>query len=413
MQSPSAREIPVARYAVDSPSSWGSLISGIQRRDSEQLIPSAEEGQGGDATPQPIPNQQVDDTSMNSVPGTRLSSERELTALGMSSTGSYQDALSDDYFSRILESLDASHNVNTPGQTTGTVIDCHSPPLLGVPRQLTYNTVGGEHEQTGLDSDIVISHSQFRPLRTQMDQPLLPLSNSVCSSRPPTQGVSTSSTLFSSGSDSTSPSSFGASSIPVRDSCKCTGTALRILEAVAMPVKVGDWSTTEQELYSLKGNIWQCHVLSQCTSCRQDSGFTILMLILCEKITGIFEEVAAGWERQLRASASAYHTEPGWTDISKVAAQEVVHHWEGSQQEARILLGKYQIDTAEERCEVFGSLILLQLNKLVGFFSEVKKTIVSSKWESHFELLKTLSHRIKDLRATLRHLSSQPISIEP
>lgn len=290
MQSPSAREIPVARYAVDSPSSRGSLFSGIQGRDSEQLIPSAEEGQGGDATPQPIPDQQVDDTSMNGVPGTRLSSEREeLTALGMPSTGSYQDALSDDYFSRILESLDASHNVNIPGQTTGTVIDCHSPPLLGVPRQLTCNTVGGEHEQIGLDSDIVTSHSQFRPLRTQMA-----LSNSVFSSRPPTQGVSTSSTLFSSGSDWTSPSSSGASSIPVRDSCKCTGTALRILEAVAMPVKAGDWSTREQGLYFLKGNIWQCYILSQCTSCRQESGFTILMLILCEKITGIFEEVAAG-----------------------------------------------------------------------------------------------------------------------
>lgn len=33
-----------------------------------------------------------------------------------------------------------------------------------------------------------------------------------------------------------------------------------------------------------------------------------------------------------------------------------------------MLLGKYQIDTAEERCEVFGSLILLQLNKLVPSF---------------------------------------------
>lgn len=146
----------------------------------------------------------------------------------------------------------------------------------------------------------------------EMDQHRFPLSNSVYSSGPPTQGVSIPPPTLLSRSEAT-PGSSEASSVPGSDSCECTGAALRILESVAVPAEAGDWSATEQGLYSLKRNIWGCYILfARCTTCRQDSRFTILTLILCEKLTGIFEEATAGWEWQLRSSARSCHKSPGW-----------------------------------------------------------------------------------------------------
>jgi hypothetical protein len=181
------------------------------------------------------------------------------------------------------------------------------------------------------------------------------------------------------------------------ENCECTGNALRLLEIVTVQLKGTDWDTTERKLYLLKKNISQCFALSQCGSCTQDSGLAILVLVLYEKMATTFEEIAHWWKRNLYTPARAA-TKDGH---QRHESREGTHQKYRSQQ-VGTSLGRYQIDTVEEHCKVFATLISLQLHRFVTLVSRMKRDITSSKWEAHSGLLKMLSTRIKLLQATVQ-----------
>lgn len=175
--------------------------------------------------------------------------------------------------------------------------------------------------------------------------------------------------------------------------CRCIGITLSHLEKVQGQSKVTSICTAEKSLHSLKRSISQCETLLQCQSCRSPFRVMTFLILLVEKMMGILEDISSIWESNSLASASDRNS--AQTDMMGRA-----HHW------LPIQLGQYQIDTVQERCEVFGFLILLQVRNFRAFLDSLKSLAERESWESHQNALKPVSLRVRDLQEALLEMTS-------
>ncbi|PKY00100.1 hypothetical protein P168DRAFT_322557 [Aspergillus campestris IBT 28561] len=302
--------------------------------------------------------------NQNKAPTVNQNSDKNLSTLDKPDatdvpSDEYPSTISDDYFSQLLEPFGSAHEITDQDHHPG---------------------------NSSLNFDELERESPF--LTSSIDlQPLI--------AHPSPQDLFATSASLSGSSSSASQHMELAS----EDDCECTSSALKILETVAAPLKDTDWSTVERKLCFLKQILIRCIALSRCSSCAQDSGFTMLVLVLYDKITTTFEEAAQWWKRHLDTP----------TRLARQEAERAMHHdsreavpWgRGLAQQPPMALGRYPIDTMEEHCKVLATLILLQLHRLVSLLSAARRRISSSKWEGHLALLTILSQRTKAVQVML------------
>ncbi|KAF6844630.1 hypothetical protein CMUS01_00920 [Colletotrichum musicola] len=175
--------------------------------------------------------------------------------------------------------------------------------------------------------------------------------------------------------------------------CRCIGVTLTHLERIQGQSKVTSICIAEKSLHSLKRSIFQCETLLQCQSCRSPSRVMTFLILLVEKMVAILEDISSTWESSSLASASDRNS--AQTDMMGRA-----HHW------LPIHLGQYQIDTVQERCEVFGYLILLQVRHFGAFLDSLRSQAERQSWESHQNALRPVSLRVRDLQEALVEMTS-------
>ncbi|PLB36811.1 uncharacterized protein BDW47DRAFT_132613 [Aspergillus candidus] len=312
-----------------------------------QRIPSNESAKNQNKAPTVNQNSDNDLSTIDNPDSTEVPSDE------------YPSTISDDYFSQLLEPFGTAHEITEQN---------HGPGKL----PLAFDEL--ERESSFLTSSIDL-------------QPLIAHPS-------PKELFATSASL--SGSSSSASQHMDLAS---EDDCECTSSALKILETVAAPLKDTDWNTVERKLCFLKQILTRCIALSRCSSCAQDSGFTMLVLVLYDKITTTIEEAAQWWKRHLDTP----------TRLARQEAERAMHYdsreavpWEGgSAQQPHMALGRYPIDTMEEHCKVLATLILLQLHRLVSLLSAARQRITSSKWEGHLALLTILRQRTKAVQVIL------------
>lgn len=164
------------------------------------------------------------------------------------------------------------------------------------------------------------------------------------------------------------------------DDCECTETALQVLEQVVMPARESeDWDTMEKKILVLKHNISQCLVLSQCAQCAQESGFSMLVLVIYERLTTAFEAVARWWSHR--------GDEPGGEQ--KMPPRIGQHSF---------AMGRYNIDSFEEHRVVFKAIVLLQMQRLSRLSVIRLEASRMSKWRAHEEQAEALLSRIKRIQ---------------
>ncbi|KAJ5961377.1 uncharacterized protein N7479_008527 [Penicillium vulpinum] len=182
-------------------------------------------------------------------------------------------------------------------------------------------------------------------------------------------------------------------------SCQCTRSALKILEMLSSPFKPTErLYSVEQALYTLKRSIRQCQSLVQCSASERDSGIELLVIVLCEKMTAIFEGISAGWERQLQAVACTQKKPCAASAIGGVDPPQNDFRYS---QYSRIPIGGYQIDTIEERHLVFGLLVQLQLKRLGEIMTTLRKNAMANNLESHLAILMPTNQKVENLKAAL------------
>ncbi|KAK2053636.1 hypothetical protein LY76DRAFT_264743 [Colletotrichum caudatum] len=173
--------------------------------------------------------------------------------------------------------------------------------------------------------------------------------------------------------------------------CECTEVALQVLEEVAVPPVGTDWNMAENTIFLLKNNISRCLVLAQCRACRQESGICMLNLVIYEKLTTGFEEVAQWWRKRYR---------PQGVRNDSHSRRERHHNQQQQQQQqqkTRITMGKYQIDTAEEHQAVFATIIVCQLRRLAGLSMLMTEHSKKIKWQAHVQYGEGLRRRMMAL----------------
>lgn len=175
--------------------------------------------------------------------------------------------------------------------------------------------------------------------------------------------------------------------------CRCMGVTLGHLEKVQGHTKLNSLCSAERSLNSLKKSISQCHALLQCSSCRNPSRVMTFLILLIEKMIGMLEDIASVWETGFMSSSSD-------RDSSQLDLHGHAHRW------LPIHIGQFQIDSVQERFEVFGFLILLQARHMNVFLEGLVSHAARENWESQQNALRPVGLRIRDLQETLGAMTS-------
>ena len=173
--------------------------------------------------------------------------------------------------------------------------------------------------------------------------------------------------------------------------CRCMDLILRALEQAQNHSKVDDLSIAEQSLYFVKGTFAQCGSTIQCRKCWYDSRAITFSILLLEKLMGILEDISRSWEDNLH-SASSTQKHSSISDESQSHNQDV------------FLLDGYRIDTMQERCDIFGFLIVLQIKQLAAFTNILSDKVRAPHGNRHQATLRPVIVRIQELHKALSEM---------
>lgn len=195
--------------------------------------------------------------------------------------------------------------------------------------------------------------------------------------------------------------------------CECMGTALNILEAVAMPLSGTDGSMVEKKVMFVRENIDRCVALSQCRWCRQDSGISMLNLVIYEKLTAACEDIADVWTRPAkvqgvgsqkdRQKATRYPLLPLPQQDQGINKQQQQHPY------LRTGLGCYSINTDEEHRAILAAINVLQLQRLTRLLHSTGLRRGTNLREPHERCGELLKRRIKTLQETWAILTASSV----
>lgn len=170
--------------------------------------------------------------------------------------------------------------------------------------------------------------------------------------------------------------------------CGCIDLILRALEQAQNHAKVNDLSIAEQSLYFVKGTFAQCGSTIQCRNCWYDSRTITFSILLLEKLMGILEDISRSWEDNLH-SASSTRKDSSIRDESQTHYQD------------EFSLDGYRIDTMQERCDIFGFLIVLQIKQLAAFTKILSDKVRAPHRKKHQATLRPVMVRIQELHRAL------------
>jgi len=170
--------------------------------------------------------------------------------------------------------------------------------------------------------------------------------------------------------------------------CGCIDLILRALEQAQNQPKVHDLSTAEQSLYFVKNTYAQCGSKIQCRNCWYESRATTFSILLLEKWMGILEDISRSWEDTLLSASST------WKDSSR--RKEAQTH-----NQDVFLLDGYRIDTMQERCDIFGFLVILQIKQLAALTKILSDKSRASQGDKHQARLRPVIVRIQELHRAL------------
>lgn len=156
-------------------------------------------------------------------------------------------------------------------------------------------------------------------------------------------------------------------------SCQCMSRALRVLEEVNLQ----SYLHHPPHLFfpGFKRSIQVLTVLSQCRSCCRQSTHVMMLLTLCERLSGAL-----------------------------VTSTKELH---GCPLEEISMLGELPIDTEEERCALLATFSAYSVRKFYTIITRLRKLCTSSKWPSHSAGFEELEESVLDVLRELCSMSVQ------
>ncbi|KAH7141625.1 hypothetical protein EDB81DRAFT_760485 [Dactylonectria macrodidyma] len=160
--------------------------------------------------------------------------------------------------------------------------------------------------------------------------------------------------------------------------CRCMSVTLGILERIQNYTAVTSFRRAERALFFLKESISNCHGLVYYQSCRNPPRLMTFSILVAEKMIGVLEGIATFCE----------------TKADETHGNDT------------ILFGEYRINSTQERCEVLGVLILLQVKRLGALSGAFTHQAGKGDWASHQAGLRPIVIRIRELREAVEEMTT-------
>ena len=187
--------------------------------------------------------------------------------------------------------------------------------------------------------------------------------------------------------------------------CPCLQTVISILEELENESDLIDTSGLDSVLAFHKGALAQCKILLRCVACMARSEYSLLLVLVCEKLVNFCEKMVNEHLRRPRGQVEFLAENNSSGDGSVGSA----HHPQ------KLSVGKYGVDLPVEFDCILKVLIALQLKALEGLLIDVRKMVSlslhgarMSKFLSNEQKLKALAEKLQrpEDRARQQHRAS-------
>jgi hypothetical protein len=189
---------------------------------------------------------------------------------------------------------------------------------------------------------------------------------------------------------------------PTLTRCNCVQLAVKTIEEAAVWAEMDDLLLAHSALAAYKEYLAQCEAGLSCTRCSSPSSMIMLVLVITDKLITSFRRIHNFSQSLIGAATSMDETGP-------LPCASLAGGFEDAQQDRRIFLGEYPIESSGEWSRVVNVLLSSQLSRLSRLFMKVWVRLNTLKEESQVQIIKQQEER---LRAFITHFErSAPFSV--
>ncbi|KAK9242872.1 hypothetical protein V1506DRAFT_43085 [Lipomyces tetrasporus] len=149
-------------------------------------------------------------------------------------------------------------------------------------------------------------------------------------------------------------------------SCQCGASAISLLETVSIEYIEATLLSVPRVICRSKPALSQCRKLLSCNRCSNTSEFLMLLIIICEKVTSVYQ-------RTIIILTEQFHKlyPPNRKDEVHMAGLDMATARDADRS---LNLREYDVEVEEEPC-VFGGVIQMQLKKVIAFLAILKAVL--------------------------------------
>ncbi|MCJ1314167.1 hypothetical protein MMC25_007847 [Agyrium rufum] len=170
--------------------------------------------------------------------------------------------------------------------------------------------------------------------------------------------------------------------------CSCLQNAVLILEALEDHAIRVDQQAMDTSLAYHKQVIDQVRFLTHCLRCTTRSDYILMLVILCDKIAGLYERVITNLRQATRLQTR--HGKQKDDDL-----------------ERKILFGDYAVDSVTEWIQIIKSIVGVHLRKLSDQLEYIKALSTKESRESRLLMLRTAEQTVARLEEEINKIGSR------
>ncbi|KAJ8096452.1 hypothetical protein POJ06DRAFT_48237 [Lipomyces tetrasporus] len=183
-------------------------------------------------------------------------------------------------------------------------------------------------------------------------------------------------------------------------SCQCGASAISLLETVSIEYVEATLQSVPRVICRSKHALSQWRKLLSCNRCSNTSEFLMLLIIICEKVTSVYQRTIIILTEQFhKLYPPNRKDEVHMAGLDMATARDADHS---------LNLREYDVEVEEEPC-VFGGVIQMQLKKVIAFLAILKAVLGAFNWSSHLAMVQIVRDQAQEL---LRRCSTRCAEID-
>ncbi|KAI9842243.1 MAG: hypothetical protein M1837_007388 [Sclerophora amabilis] len=196
--------------------------------------------------------------------------------------------------------------------------------------------------------------------------------------------------------------------------CDCMQTALEILAKLESKNCQVSVHALDEILSFKKCALVQCHNILRCTNCNPLLEFTMLLVVICEKMISSFERLKL-WYHEHQSQEQAQRVpqaSPPTVQPELVTGPSLDRGAQGLRSSISFLRD-YEVNMTDEWAHRLGRLFMLQLRNLRSLVVRLSRLTTLCDWESHGIMLASIDRRVMEEMRNVRSIIEAGAARDP